>query len=66
MTAPRGRWATCWHPDSPGVRVRVWVPWFRKPRFFATARQMRSKRHPMTYESGLPWLPLIHHGVDPR
>lgn len=25
----RGRMVTAWHPDSPGVRVTVWRPWWR-------------------------------------
>lgn len=37
---------TMWHPESPGSRVTVWVPWWgRKRRLFATLSQtLRSHR----------------------
>ena len=37
----RGCWVVAWHPDSPGVRVTVWRPWWRrKAAEFATLGEM--------------------------
>lgn len=37
----KGRWVVCWHPESPGSRIRVWRPWWRcKRREFATLTEV--------------------------
>lgn len=43
----RGQWVTRWHPDSPGIRVLVWCPWFkRKKRSFATLHELTAVYRP--------------------
>lgn len=38
----RNAWVECWHPDSPGIRVMVWRPWYRTwNRPFASAGELK-------------------------
>lgn len=48
-----GQMVTCWHPDSPGSRVTVWRPWWRKRRPFASLPEvLRSYRSALDVTRG--------------
>lgn len=53
----QGQMVTCWHPDSPGGRVTVWRPWWRKTKAFATiAEVLRSYRPTLDVTQHPEWL----------
>lgn len=44
----RGQMVRVWHPDSPGVRVLVWRPWWRrKASPFASLSEVLRSYRPM-------------------
>ena len=54
----KGTWVECWHPESDGVRVRVYRPWWRRKKDpFASFREMkRCWIYAMPWsDSWLPW-----------
>lgn len=63
----RGRLVEVWHPDSPGQRIIVWRPWWRrKLKLFASLGEaLRSSRYDQRSRTGVISAIDIHKLMDP-
>jgi hypothetical protein len=43
---PQGRIVTAWHPESAGVKVTFWRPWWKRKhvKFASTSEVLQSRR----------------------